>query len=84
MEVKEIIILARVIYPDKPLVEATQKMIALGVLPPEAIGEIEAAIKNGLVDWWGNGIPHQISGAARLRPPLDVKLSKSTWYTQNI
>ena len=84
MELKEIIIMARVVFPGQPLLEGCRNLIALGVLPPEAVQEVEAAIKGGLIDWWGNGIPHQINGAARLRPPLDVKLSKSTWYTQNI
>jgi len=83
MEVKEIITLVRVIYPDKPLVEATQKMIALGVLPPEAKTLIEAAIKSGLTDWWGSNFPHQF-GRAALRSPLDAKLSKSTRYLENI
>jgi len=86
-EIKEIVVLSvvlsRVIYPGENVLEGCKKLVALGVLPPEAIGETEAAIKGGLIDWWGNGIPHA-SGAARLRPPADIKLSKSTWYTQNI
>jgi Fe2+ transport system protein FeoA len=83
IKIKEIVVLARVIYPGESVLEACKKLVALGVLPPEAIQLVESAVKSNLIDWWGNNIPNQF-GAASLKPPIDVKLSKSTWYTQNI
>jgi hypothetical protein len=73
IKIKEIVVLARVIYPGESVLEACKKLVALGVLPPEAPEKVKTAIKGGLIDWWGNGIPHQI-GAAMKKDEISEKL----------
>jgi hypothetical protein len=72
-ELREIIILVRTIYPGEGLIVGAQKLIALGVLPPDAVQKVEAAIKSGLTDWWGSNVPYQ-PGAAMKKDEIKMKL----------